>query len=85
MNTLERINVILKDMGITLSADTEIKSAMDSLDRVEFVMRLEQDFNILITDSQMYEIKTLQDVIGLIEKKWKRLISWYARLPLAFF
>lgn len=39
----------------------------DSLDVVEFVLALEDEFNITIPDSQAQNIATVKDIIGHIE------------------
>jgi len=41
----------------------------DSLDVVELVMDLEQEFDIEIPDDELPQIRTVGDIIGFIEKK----------------
>lgn len=40
----------------------------DSLDRVEIVMKLEEQFNIEISDTEIEKVKTVGDVINYIEQ-----------------
>lgn len=40
----------------------------DSLDVVEMLMRLEDDFGISVSDDEALELKTVQDIIDIIEK-----------------
>jgi acyl carrier protein len=57
------------------SEDTILKSAswselgMDSLDTVELVMRIEEDYNIEITDAEASDIKSFADLLALVESK----------------
>lgn len=41
----------------------------DSLDIVELIMDLEQEFNIEIPDEELPKVQTIGDVVGYIEKK----------------
>lgn len=41
----------------------------DSLDLVEVIFMLEDDFDIRITDEDMYATKTVQDLIELVQGK----------------
>lgn len=44
----------------------------DSLDIVEMVMEMEEEFEIEIPDEDAEKIKTVQDAIAYIEKKKKK-------------
>jgi len=46
----------------------------DSLDIVELIMALEENFSIEITDDELRKIRTIQDSINFIKKK-KGLLS----------
>ncbi len=46
----------------------------DSLDIVELIMALEENFSIEITDDELRKIRTIQDAINFIKKK-KGLLS----------
>ena len=43
----------------------------DSLDIVELIMTLEEDFNIEISDDEAEKIKTVQNAINFINRKLK--------------
>lgn len=43
----------------------------DSLDEVEIVMALEEEFNIEIPDAEAEKIKTVKQAIDLVRKKQK--------------
>lgn len=41
----------------------------DSLDMVEMLMTLEEEFNVSISDEESLTIKTVGDIISIVEKK----------------
>lgn len=41
---------------------------MDSLDAIDIVMYIEEEFDIELNDSDLQDIKTVQDVIDCVEK-----------------
>jgi len=43
----------------------------DSLDFAEVVMKVEREFHISVTDEEAYHVKTVADIIGLVEKHQK--------------
>ena len=53
----------------TITADTDIMTDLgaDSLDVVEFIMMIEEEFDINISDEQSYESKTVGEVADYIE------------------
>lgn len=52
---------------IALGAAMMDDLGMDSLDKVEFIIRLEEEFRIEISDDDADEIKTLGELIAHIE------------------
>lgn len=54
-------NSVIADLGL------------DSLDCVETIMCLEEEFNIEIPDAECEALKTVQDVIKLVERKIQKL------------
>jgi len=46
-----------------------LKDYLDSLDLVELVMMIEQEFKILITNEEIAEIVTVEDVLRLVNSK----------------
>lgn len=65
--------IIHEHMGIeecTLESDLIDEIGMDSLDVVEFVMAIEEEFNIMIDDEAVEKMKTVGDIVtGLKELK----------------
>lgn len=53
----------------TISLETNIVSDLgaDSLDFVEMIMLLEEDFGIVITDEAVYEYKTVGEITIFLE------------------
>jgi acyl carrier protein len=45
---------------------------LDFLDVVELVMEVEKDFTIAITDEESERIKTLEDIVKLIQDKQRK-------------
>ena len=42
---------------------------IDSIDLVDFIMVIEEEFGIEFTDEELDEIETLSDIVSLIESK----------------
>ena len=42
---------------------------IDSIDLVDFIMVIEEEFDIEFTDEELDEIETLSDIVSLIESK----------------
>jgi acyl carrier protein len=66
--------LIADEMGlnvsqVTLESDFVENFGADSLDVVELVMRVEEDFEIEISDEEARPIKTVADALRLIEEK----------------
>ncbi len=53
---------------ITLSASFEDDLGLDSLDLVEFALSVEDEFKINVPDKEISNIRTIGDVVKLIEK-----------------
>ena len=51
------LNARIKDLGI------------DSLDLMEFVVKIETKYNIRFTDSELLNLETIKDLINLLTKK----------------
>ncbi len=41
----------------------------DSLDLVELIMEMEEEFNVTVSDDELEKIRTIQDVIDFLKKK----------------
>lgn len=74
-NTADRITEIVVDkLGVSKDKVTETSSFIDdlgadSLDTVELVMALEEEFNIEIPEEDAEKIRTVKDAVGYIESK----------------
>ncbi|HVL40283.1 MAG TPA: acyl carrier protein [Fimbriimonadaceae bacterium] len=65
--TVEELAV--KEEEVTESASFTDDLGADSLDVVELVMALEDEFSIDIPDEEVNEIKTVGDAVNYIQKK----------------
>ena len=53
----------------TITKDTDIMNDLgaDSLDLVELIMTLEEEYGISVTDESVYEHKTVGDIANFVE------------------
>ncbi|MFP4287071.1 MAG: acyl carrier protein [Candidatus Izemoplasmataceae bacterium] len=69
----EKIKTIIADeLGIEediieLDSDLTDDLGADSLDAVELIMAIEEEFDVQIDDSAAQEIKTVQDIVDYLE------------------
>jgi acyl carrier protein len=59
----------VKKEEITLDSDFELDLNLDSLDIVEIVMAIEEEFNITISDDDVLKLKTVKDAVEYIQNK----------------
>ena len=77
MSTLEKvIELMAEQLNVPaekISAEKEIVTDLgaDSLDVVEMLMNLEEEFSVTVPDEEAVNIKTVQDVVDLIENNKK--------------
>lgn len=57
---------------ITLKSKVIEDLGADSLDVVEMLMVLEEEFNVTVTDEESLTMKTVGDIVNLIDKKVKK-------------
>ncbi len=75
MTTFERIKKVIVDKlevdenEVTPEASFAEDLGADSLDVVELIMALEEEFNIEIPDVDAEGIRTVQDAVNYIEQK----------------
>ena len=77
MSVLSKVQQILvENLGVEteeITVDAHIRDDLgaDSLDVVEIVMAIEQEFDIEVSDEEAEKIETVQDTIKFIEEKTK--------------
>lgn len=74
MSMKERIIKILNNFGVDSSAVTDNASfikdlGFDSLDTVDLMMQLEQEFNIAIPDDDYSKIITVKSLVAYLEER----------------
>ena len=75
MNTFEKISALMAEqLGIdkdTITLESEIIKDLgaDSLDVVEMLLDLEKEYGVEISDEAAAELKTVGDIVNLIDKK----------------
>lgn len=63
---------IKKEFHKDVKIDTNFKDVgIDSIDLLNFVIKIEERFSISFSDSELLELFTVNDVVKLIEKKKK--------------
>ena len=76
-NLIRLQNIVGKQLGIDSSkvkpeADFGRELGADSLDVVELVMAIEDEFEIDIEDKSASQIATVQDALDYIEGRWTK-------------
>ncbi|MBQ3571513.1 MAG: acyl carrier protein [Clostridia bacterium] len=75
MNTFEKISSLMAEQlsidKATITPESEIIKDLgaDSLDVVEMLLELEKEYGVEITDEQAAELKTVGDIVKLVENK----------------
>ncbi|MGI6359281.1 MAG: acyl carrier protein [Bacillota bacterium] len=75
MTTIEKVKEIIADqlgLGVDeINDDSKVKDDLgaDSLDMVELVMALEEEFSLKIAEEELQKIVTVNDVAKYIESK----------------
>lgn len=75
--TFEKIReIICNQLGkpedkVTLESNIVEDLGADSLDIVEMLMALEEEFNITLSDETCAELKTVQDIVTFIDSNKK--------------
>ncbi len=78
MSTKDRINKVIKDQlglhPVTLNESTRIKEDLgaDSLDSVEIVLALEDEFQIHVEDTELENLTTMKLIYDYVESKYRR-------------
>ena len=68
------IEIIMEQLGVTREECVPEASFIDdlgadSLDIVELIMEMEENFGIQIADDELEKIRTIQDVIDFLQSK----------------
>ena len=77
MTTLERVRKVLMEQlevsedEVTPSASIVDDLGADSLDVVEIVMGLEEEFDIEVSDQDAEKLPTVQDIVNYVDEKGK--------------
>lgn len=75
MNTIDKIKeIIAEQLGLEaaeITADAKVKDDLgaDSLDMVELVMELEEEFSLKIAEEEMKQILTVQNIADYIANR----------------
>lgn len=73
MTTMDKVREILAyQLGINEEQvhpeSTSDDLGMDSLDNIEIVMAMEEEFDVCISDEEAEKVKTVQDMVELIDR-----------------
>ena len=75
MSSFEQVkDMLVEKLGVSpdqVTMESEIIKDLgaDSLDVVEMLLALEENFNITVTDEQTDNIKTVKDIVDIIDNK----------------
>ena len=75
MSSFEQVKeMLVEKLGVapekvTLESEIIKDLGADSLDVVEMLLSLEENFNITVTDEQTDTIKTVKDIVEIIDNK----------------
>ena len=75
MSTFEKVrNMLVEKLGISedkITPDSEIIKDLGaaSLDLVEMLLSLEENFGVTVSDEQTENIKTVKDIVDIIDNK----------------
>jgi acyl carrier protein len=74
----EKVKMILADQLNVKADKVQLESKIvedlgaDSLDVVEMLMSVEDKFNVSVSDEEAVNLKTVQDIVNLLESKTKK-------------
>ena len=75
MSTFEKVrNMLVEKLGIaedkiTLESEIIKDLGADSLDLVEMLLSLEENFGVTVSDEQTETIKSVKDIVDIIDNK----------------
>ena len=74
----EKVKMILADQLNVKADKVQLESKIvedlgaDSLDVVEMLMSVEDKFNVSVSDEEAVNLKTVKDIVNLLESKTKK-------------
>jgi len=70
---VEAIKKVTMKNDLVINADTDLKNdvGLDSLDTVELLMDLEDNYGVAIENEEAERFRTLDDVVTMVEAKLK--------------
>lgn len=73
MSSKERIIELVKEElmidDFDLNADLTKDYELDSIALLDFIMNIEEEFDVQFSDKALNELNTVQDIIDLVEEK----------------
>lgn len=73
MSNKERIIELVKEElmidDFDITADLSKDYELDSISLLDFVMNIEEEFNVQFSDKELNELKTVENIIKLVEEK----------------
>lgn len=72
IKTLLANQLSIKEEKITLASRVQEDLGADSLDVVELLMLLEDEFNISVDENEAVNLKTVNDIVKIIDKETKK-------------
>ena len=68
---VEALNSYVKTQSVTVQRSSQLMEelGLDSMDTIELVFQLEDNFNIQISDDDLMGFKTVDDVVKYVEKR----------------
>ena len=87
MDTFEKIRALLAEQldidpaKITMESDIMSDFEADSLDIVDMVMTLEDEFGIEVPDDAIENLRTVGDVVNFVDSHQQRLSFSFAKAP----
>lgn len=73
MSSKERIIELVKEElmidDFDLNADLTKDYELDSIALLDFIMNIEEEFDVQFSDKELNELNTVQDIIDLVEEK----------------
>tara|TARA_Y100000294_G_scaffold38896_1_gene35005 strand:- start:808 stop:1068 length:261 start_codon:yes stop_codon:yes gene_type:complete len=68
---LDALAGYIKNKSLKIEGSSQLREelGLDSMDTIELVFKLEENFNIQIPDDDLMELKTVDNVVQYVEKR----------------